>query len=229
MSSVVCGGKLRQIEIQSVELTPYLSFCEKPTLNNSCTELIHQKVETSCNGKKKCKQLIWDQSVSTWDDCIRIPQVFKISFSCIKAIQTELPLQDESNVVGTNEGKTVNDQESNSETRINGQIIRQYSNLATFSTALKPSDAGCPVQHLNAHNYEMAKPINDSKEYDKNITIAENDYYAFNEDQYDIAGKIDISDYQQGIYSRAVDTVYASTSHSRQNHMAVETYDHAFG
>lgn len=84
MSSVVCGGKLRQIEIQSVELTPYLSFCEKPTLNNSCTELIHQKVETSCNGKKKCKQLIWNQSVSTWDDCIRIPQVFKISFSCIK-------------------------------------------------------------------------------------------------------------------------------------------------
>ncbi|CAG2253007.1 unnamed protein product [Mytilus edulis] len=128
---------------------------------------------------------------------------------------------------GTNEGKTVNDQESNSETRISGQI-RPYSNLAIYSTVLEPSDAGCPVKHLNAYNYEMATPINDSK-YDKNTPTLEKDNYAFNEDQYDVSGKNDGSDYKQGIYSRAVDTVYDSASHSRQNNITDQTYDHAFG
>ncbi|CAG2253003.1 unnamed protein product [Mytilus edulis] len=167
MSSVaiLCGGKFRQIEIQSVELMPYLSFCEKPTLDNSCTELIYQKVETSCNGNKKCKQLIWNQSVSTWDDCIRIPQKKSTddkhniainrndnNADYIENQNTAMPANYNSemsnfelrnyNHKGTNEGKTVNHQESNSETRINGQIIRQYSNLATFSTALEPLSLG---------------------------------------------------------------------------------------
>ncbi|XP_071130889.1 uncharacterized protein [Mytilus edulis] len=128
---------------------------------------------------------------------------------------------------GTNEGKTVNDQESNSETRISGQI-RPYSNLAIYSTVLEPSDAGCPVTHLNAYNYEMATPIKDSK-YDKDTPTLEKDNYPFNEDQYDVSGKNDGSDYKQGIYSRAVDTVYDSASHSRQNNITDLTYDHAFG
>ncbi|XP_052071758.1 uncharacterized protein LOC127710065 isoform X2 [Mytilus californianus] len=98
MESVACGSPSRKIEIQSVELIPSLSFCEKQIMNNSCTEMIHQKVNTSCNGKQKCKPLIWNESVFTLDDCIRIPKLFNISFSCVKAIPTVLPLQGENNV-----------------------------------------------------------------------------------------------------------------------------------
>lgn len=128
----------------------------------------------------------------------------------------------------TNESETVNDLESNSETRISGQIIRPYSNSAIYSTALEPSDGGCPVHHVNAYNYEMAKPINDSR-YDKNTPSLEKDINEFYEDRYDIAGNNDSSDHQKGIYSRGVYAVYDSASHSRQNDMADETYDHAFG
>lgn len=299
MESVACGSTLRKIEIQSVELIPYLSVCEEQILNNSCTELIYQNVNTSCNGKQKCEPLIWNKSVFTWDDCIRIPKLFNISFSCVKAIPTVLTLQGKSNVEGvavgvtvgmiiivgvvvglmwfvrrkrtddkhnianhhdenndyignqniamsanstsevsknlelkscnpkgTNKGETVNDLESNFETRIRRETKSPYYNLANHSTVLEPMRF--PVQHLNANNYEMAKPITDSKN-DKNRTISENDNYAFYEDQYDISGKIDRSDHQQGIYSRAVDTVYDIAIHSRQNIVIDQTYDHAFG
>ncbi|XP_063446617.1 uncharacterized protein LOC134726148 [Mytilus trossulus] len=300
MESIACGDINRKIEIKSVGMMPYSSDCEKPVLDNSCIELIHQKVNTSCNGKQNCEPRIWNQSVFTWDDCIRIPKFYNISFSCVKEVPSVLPLQIESNVEGvavgvtvgliivvgvvvvymwfvrrrtrpddkhnianrndknddyignqnvampancnsemstnelrndnnkgTNEGKTVNDQESNSETRISGQI-RSYSNLAIYSTVLEASDTGCPVQDENAYNYEMAKPINESK-YDKHVPTFEKDNYAFNEDQYDVSGKHNGSAQQQVIYSRAVDTVYDSTSHNRQNNMSDETYDHAFG
>ncbi|XP_063443842.1 uncharacterized protein LOC134724631 [Mytilus trossulus] len=279
---------------------PYFLLCEH-NLNYSCIDFIDKKVNTSCNGKRKCEPLIWNQSVCARDECFRIPKCYNIVFTCIKAIPTVLPLQAESNIEGvavgvtvgliiivgvvvvymwfvrrksrddkhtianchdknddyignqntampakrnsemstnfelrninhkeTNEGKTDNDLESNSETRVSGQILRPYSNSTIYSTALEPSDGGCPVNPVNAYNYEMAKPINNSK-YDKNTPTLEKDNYAFNEDQYDVSGQHDGSDYPQGIYSRGVDTVYDSATHSRQNNMADETYDHAFG
>lgn len=82
MESVACGSSLRKIEIQSVELLHYVSFCEKQTLDKNCTELVHQRINISCNGKQRCQQLIWNESVSTWDDCIRILKFVNISFSC---------------------------------------------------------------------------------------------------------------------------------------------------
>lgn len=84
MDSVHCGGKNRKIEIKSVELMPYFSFLEKHILNNSCLDFIDQKVNISCNGKQKCEPLFWNQSVFTWDECIRIPKCYNIAFTCIK-------------------------------------------------------------------------------------------------------------------------------------------------
>ncbi|XP_052071760.1 uncharacterized protein LOC127710067 [Mytilus californianus] len=107
MESVKCGNRLRQIEIQSVELMQYSSFCENQNWDINCTDLIHQRLNTSCNGKQKCEPLIWKESISTWDDCIRIPKFVNISFSCIKAILPNIPLQDETNVVGVAVGVTV--------------------------------------------------------------------------------------------------------------------------
>ncbi|CAC5392886.1 unnamed protein product [Mytilus coruscus] len=106
MESVACGSTRRKIEIQSVELLHYLSFCDKQYFDKNCTELVHQKVNTSCNGKQKCEPLIWNESIFTWDDCIRISKFVNISFSC-KAIPSNIPLQDESNVVGVAVGVTV--------------------------------------------------------------------------------------------------------------------------
>ncbi|CAG2253005.1 unnamed protein product [Mytilus edulis] len=107
MESIACGSTNRKIEIKSVEMMPYLSVCEKPVLNNSCIELIQQKVNTSCNGKQNCEPQIWNQSVFTWDDCIRIPKFYNISFSCVKAISPHVSLQDETNVVSVAVGVTV--------------------------------------------------------------------------------------------------------------------------
>ncbi|XP_071130892.1 uncharacterized protein [Mytilus edulis] len=107
MESIACGNAIRKIEIKSVEMMPYLSVCEKPVLNNSCIELIQQKVNTSCNGKQNCEPQIWNQSVFTWDDCIRIPKFYNISFSCVKAISPDVSLSEETNVVSVAVGVTV--------------------------------------------------------------------------------------------------------------------------
>ncbi|VDI76093.1 Hypothetical predicted protein [Mytilus galloprovincialis] len=107
MESIACGDKNRKIEIKSVRMMPYLSDCEKPVLNNSCIELIHQKVNISCNGKQKCEPRIWNQSVFTWDDCIRIPRFYNISFSCVKAISPNVSLSEETNAVSVAVGVTV--------------------------------------------------------------------------------------------------------------------------
>lgn len=125
--------------------------------------------------------------------------------------------------------KQANKNETILETGFRKDIDNPYYNLANYSTALDTNGTGLPVQCSNVNNYELAKPINDSIKYEQNTIMLEKNKCTFNEDQYDIAGTIDVSDYQQGIYSRSVDTVYDSASHSRQTTVTDETYDHTFG
>ncbi|XP_063447300.1 uncharacterized protein LOC134726822 [Mytilus trossulus] len=285
MESVTCGNTKNKIEIQSVEVMMYSSFCENHILDQQCTELTKHNVIESCNINNTCQPIIWTKSVNTWDDCIRIPKFVNISFSC-KAITTErlsqdetsehgnmalstvLPLQEGSGIEGnigvavgvivglivivgvvvlylvfvrrkntddkhdiasnyenadyvgnqnialpancTSENSTnlelrINDRKetNKSDTILETGCIKdtdnQYYNSANFSTALEPNRTDIPVHHSNANDYEMAKPIDDFK-YDKNTPTLEKDNYAFNEDQYNVSGKHDGSDYQQGIY-----------------------------
>ncbi|XP_076072842.1 uncharacterized protein LOC143044665 [Mytilus galloprovincialis] len=98
METVKCGNPINKIEIQSVKVMYYSSFCKERNMHQQCTESIHQKVQESCNITNTCRPIIWTKSVNTWDDCIRIPKFVNISFSC-KAIPPNIPLLDETNLV----------------------------------------------------------------------------------------------------------------------------------
>ncbi|VDI25597.1 Hypothetical predicted protein [Mytilus galloprovincialis] len=178
MESVRCARQLNKVEIQSVEVMQYSSFCKKHNLDQQCTEFIQKNVQKSCSFNNTCQPIIWTKSVNTWDDCIRIPKFVNISFSC-KAITSERPSQDETSDHGSLAITTPLQDETSVQGRI-GNIVY------------------CP-SIARGNNIEGS------------------------------IGKHDGSDYQQGIYSRAVDTVYDSASHSRQNTITDQTYDHAFG
>ncbi|CAG2209590.1 unnamed protein product [Mytilus edulis] len=77
MKLVNCTNSNRKIEIQSVKLKQYLSFCENQNLKRSCTECYQIKVNSACNGKQMCEQL-----TNGCDDCSRLPKFVYISFSC---------------------------------------------------------------------------------------------------------------------------------------------------
>lgn len=78
MKAVNCNHNDRKIEIQSVELKQYSSFCEKQNKNRTCTECFQTKVNAACNGKQRCEQLTWNGC----DDCSRLSKFAFISFSC---------------------------------------------------------------------------------------------------------------------------------------------------
>lgn len=78
MKLVNCNYNNRKIDIQSVELKQYSSFCEKQNKNRICTECFHTKVNAACNGKQRCDQLTWNGC----HDCSRLSKFNYISFSC---------------------------------------------------------------------------------------------------------------------------------------------------
>lgn len=71
MNAVNCTEKKRKIEIQSIKVEHYLSFCNKQNYNDSLTKCIQKKVNESCNGKQLCEQPTWNK-----------PKFVNISFSC---------------------------------------------------------------------------------------------------------------------------------------------------
>ncbi|CAC5392883.1 unnamed protein product [Mytilus coruscus] len=248
MKSVNCTQFVRKIEIQSVEFYQYLSCYEKQNLNmlnKNCTECIQMEVNASCNGKQICEQLTWNEC----SDCSRLPTFVNISFSC-KAIPNALPLQAESNVEGIAVGVTVGIliivgvvvvymwfvRRKKLDDRHN--IAHHHENADNIGNQNMVVPANCnseisknlELRNFNSkqNNYEMAKPMNES-DYDENGTISEKDNYVFHEDQYDVSRGHYFADHHQGIYGRAVDTVYDSASHSRQNTVTDQTYDHAYG
>ncbi|XP_071133303.1 uncharacterized protein [Mytilus edulis] len=232
MKLVNCTNSDRKIEIQSVKLKQYLSFCENQNLKRSCTECYQMKVNSACNGNQMCEQL-----TNGCDDCSRLPKFVYISFSC-KQVPNAFPLQTESGVAGIVVGvivgiliiigvvvaylwfvrrKKSDDKHNIDRHHVNADHIGN-ENIANCNSEISTN---MELTNLNSkqNNYEMAKPMNET----------EKDNYVFHENQYDVSRGNNCSDHQQGIYSRAVDTVYDSASHSRQNNISDQTYDHAFG
>ncbi|XP_052069267.1 uncharacterized protein LOC127708438 [Mytilus californianus] len=182
--------------------------------------------------------------------CVRkLPEFVNISFSC-KAISNVLPLQAESYVEGVAVGVTVgliiffgvvvvyiwfvrrnktDDKHNTDRHHENADIIgNQNIELSANCNSEISRNPELRNFHSKQNNYEMSKPMNGSN-YDGNGTISEKDNYVFHEDQYDVSRGHNCSDHQQGIYSRAVDTLYDIASHSRQNTVTDQTYDHAYG
>lgn len=71
MKSVNCTHSDRRMEIRSVELKQYSSFCEKQNLHESLTKCMQMTVNEACNGKQTCEQVRWYE-----------PKYVNISFSC---------------------------------------------------------------------------------------------------------------------------------------------------
>lgn len=63
MESVRCERQLNKIEIQSVEVMQYSSFCKKRKLDQQCTECIQKNVQKSCSFNNTCQPIIWTKSV----------------------------------------------------------------------------------------------------------------------------------------------------------------------
>ncbi|VDI25600.1 Hypothetical predicted protein [Mytilus galloprovincialis] len=234
MKSVNCTHSDRRMEIHSVELKQNSSFCEKQNLHESLTKCIQMKVNAACNGKQTCEQVRWYE-----------PKYVNISFSC-KGIQNELQSQTESYVgaaVGVTVGliiivggvvvfiwfvrrKKPDDKKymahHHENTDMSDNIGNQNIALSATCNSEIPSNIELSNVNSKQNNYEMAKPMNMMNESEK-------DNYVFHENQYDVSRGNNCSEPQQGIYSRAVDTVYDSASHSRQNNISDQTYDHAFG
>ncbi|CAG2228139.1 unnamed protein product [Mytilus edulis] len=181
------------------------------------------KVNSACNGNQMCEQL-----TNGCDDCSRLLKFAYISFSC-KQVPNAFPLQTESGVAGIVVGvivgiliiiessKKSDDKHNIDRHHVNADHIGN-ENIANCNSEISTN---MELTNLNSkqNNYEMAKPMNES----------EKDNYVFHENQYDVSRGNNCSEPQQGIYSRAVDTVYDSASHSRQNNVSDQTYDHAFG
>lgn len=82
MSSINCSHKKRKIKISSIELLRSASTCNTTSTVQQCEHRTELNVNKSCNNKQQCLPNVWTTSTDTWDDCIKIPKVVNISFSC---------------------------------------------------------------------------------------------------------------------------------------------------
>lgn len=82
MSSIKCSQSKRKIKIISIELLRGTSVCNTTSTVQQCEHMTELNVNKSCNNKQQCLPNVWNTSTDTWDDCIKIPKVVSISFSC---------------------------------------------------------------------------------------------------------------------------------------------------
>lgn len=82
MSSIGCSQRIRKIKIKSIELPRDTSVCNTTSTIQQCEHMTELNVKKSCNNKQHCLPNVWNTSTDTWDDCIKIPKVVNISFSC---------------------------------------------------------------------------------------------------------------------------------------------------
>jgi len=82
MSSISCYHSDRKIKISSIALLRGASTCNTTYTVQQCEHETELNVNKSCNNKQRCLPNVWNTSTDTWDDCIKIPKVVNISFSC---------------------------------------------------------------------------------------------------------------------------------------------------
>ncbi|XP_076072843.1 uncharacterized protein LOC143044669 isoform X1 [Mytilus galloprovincialis] len=104
MSSVLCNLRTRQVLVLAVNLTHETFVCSTPDLYNTCRRRIKESVKISCNKKRRCES-VWNTSLSTLDECIKIPKRFKIVFTC-KESRNANSMESEYNVAGVSVGVT---------------------------------------------------------------------------------------------------------------------------
>ncbi|XP_052071759.1 uncharacterized protein LOC127710066 [Mytilus californianus] len=101
ISSVVCNQPNRRLLVLAVNLTQETFVCSTPDLNNTCRKRIEEDVKSSCNTKRRCDLV----SISTLDECIKIPKRAKITFTC-KESRNENSIENKYNIAGVSVGVT---------------------------------------------------------------------------------------------------------------------------
>lgn len=107
------------------------------------------------------------------------------------------------------------------------ETMNKRTRTADSYMVLDPTETGFNRQIFSNTpvGYEFANPIKDT---DKNS--GDDDQYAVSDyGVYDQSGSNRHKESENNIYNHAVDTVYDSGSHNRNNKRTEDTYDHFFG
>lgn len=126
--------------------------------------------------------------------------------------------------------QTLNDDEyaiinPSAETSFN-EVISDGNLTADSYMILDPNDTGfnrTPFSNTSK-GYEFAKPVRHTEKDN-----GDEDQYAVSDGVYDHSGNNRHKELEDNIYNHAVDTVYDSGSHMRNNDWREDTYDHFHG
>lgn len=101
----------------------------------------------------------------------------------------------------------------------------QFVGTAASYMVFDQNNTGLSRTTLPSNGYQFAKPVTDDHK-----KIDDDDQYALSEEAvYDHSGSNRHKEFKDNIYNHAVDTVYDSGSHKRQNEKGGDTYDHFTG
>ncbi|CAC5411625.1 unnamed protein product [Mytilus coruscus] len=112
------------------------------------------------------------------------------------------------------------------ETSFNGNIDDETGTADSYMV-LDPTETGFKRTQCSniASGYEFVKPVKDTGN-----KIGDEDQYALSEDGvYDHSGNNRHKELENNIYNHAVDTIYDSGCHKRNDEGREDTYDHFFG